>query len=164
MRKVWFVLILLLSVAVFSSAAEEFPERWVLSKYIKNNQVSIPAGAVLAVRSGPGVSYDEVDSLGDRHPITEYDRIGDWIRISPKVEAQPVAPRVEAQPVAPRVEAQPVAPRVEAQPVTPKVDAEPVTLKKESDDSNPREMIFRYGVIITGLIATILVLLKKSLS
>lgn len=127
MRKVWFTLMLLLGIAVFSEAAEELPERWVLAKYIKNDQVMTGnPEAVLNIRSGPGLTFDAVGTLKEGQPVKEYARQADWVRISPKVIEQ----------------------------------AE--TADAASGAENDQTMMIRYGIIIAGLLGTLVVLFKKA--
>lgn len=59
------------------------PERWINAAYVKNGMVDTgSAAAKLAVRSGPGVNYNQVDSLASGQKVTANKSKDGWIRIT----------------------------------------------------------------------------------
>lgn len=89
-------------------AAEPVYAKWVLSQYIKNNTIDTGDASVkLAVRSGPGLSYGQVDTLSSGQKVETFESKNGWTRISPQgaaagaAAAAPAAPQAKAagQPV-----------------------------------------------------------------
>lgn len=64
-------------------------EKWVLGTYVKDGAIDTGSpGSKLAVRSGPGTSYERVDAIAHGTKVTEYEKKNGWVRISlPPVES-----------------------------------------------------------------------------
>ncbi len=108
-------------------AADSMQERWIYSAYVKNGMVDIgSSSAKLAVRSGPGLNFNQVDTLVSGQKVESYATSKGWIRISPSgsavvnPEPSPAVKQAPAQPVIPGSApvSAPVIKQASAQPVT----------------------------------------------
>ena len=147
MRKWFYILGLILGMSSFSSlGAEEFPEQWVLGKYVKNGKVTTGnPQALLNVRSGPDVSHDAVRTLKDGQPVTVYAAKGDWIRISPDAPKPPVAAAPKAAAADP----------ASAPAAAPKQAATPET-------SEENTQMVQYSIIASGILALLVLVFIQS--
>ena len=77
-------------------------ERWINATYVKNGMVDTgSSSAKLAVRSGPGLNYSQVDSLASGQKVAANKSQNGWIRITavgaPVAEVSPAVPAVATQ-------------------------------------------------------------------
>lgn len=118
------------SVSAPASASAATPQsvatqQWINAAYVKNSTVDTGnSSAKLAVRSGPGIDYTQVDSLASGQKVTVLENKNGWVRIASVVAVTPapVKPPVAKNPVPVREEksaaAAPVA-RLTSTPVLP---------------------------------------------
>ena len=137
MKKFLIILGLLFGVlGAVHAASEQFPEQWVLSKYVKDGKVDTGnPKALLNVRSGAGVNFDSIRTVKMGQPVVVYAKSGDWVRISPDVKK-------EAAKAAEKV-----------------VKKAPAKAAKEPSSEVP---FTRYAIILTGLVALLAVLFVQS--
>jgi len=77
-------------------------QQWINAAYVKNGAVDTGnSSATLAVRSGPGIDYTQVDSLASGQKVTVLENKNGWVRIAPVVAVAPVASPVIAVTPAP---------------------------------------------------------------
>jgi uncharacterized protein YraI len=77
-------------------------QQWINAAYVKNSIVDTGnSSAKLAVRSGPGISHTQVDSLASGQKVTVLENKNGWVRIAPAVAGAPVAAPVVAVTPAP---------------------------------------------------------------
>jgi uncharacterized protein YgiM (DUF1202 family) len=72
-------------------------QQWINAAYVKNSIVDTGnSSAKLAVRSGPGINYTQVDSLSSGQKVAVLENKNGWVRIAPAVAGTPVATPVVA--------------------------------------------------------------------
>ena len=72
-------------------------QKWINAAYVKNSIVDTGnSSAKLAVRSGPGINYTQVDSLSSGQKVTVLENKNGWVRVAPAVAGAPVATPVVA--------------------------------------------------------------------
>jgi hypothetical protein len=92
-----YITLFLLLVGTGACVQAETEEQWINPTYVKNGMVDTGnASAKLAIRSGPGISYSQVDTLSSGQKVVVLETKNGWVRITPIVAGARVAEPVVA--------------------------------------------------------------------
>jgi uncharacterized protein YraI len=82
--------LLMIGVVFLWQAGASAEERWINAAYVKNGSVDTgnPA-AKLAVRSGPGMNFKQVDALSSGQKVVSLEARAGWVRIAPNGASVP---------------------------------------------------------------------------
>lgn len=88
-----YITLFLLLVGTGACVQAETKERWINATYVKNGMVDTGnPSAQLAVRSGPGASFSQVDSISFGQKVTSDKTKDGWLRLTSTVSAVPAVP------------------------------------------------------------------------
>jgi uncharacterized protein YraI len=125
--------------------------QWINATYVKNGMIDTGnSSAKLAVRSGPGLDYSQIDALSSGQKVTVLETKNGWVKITPIIAATRVAePGVAVVPAVAKPAAKPPEPAREAK-VAPIV--EPVAKSVSTPMSSPRSVVVPVRPPVNNLI------------